>query len=279
MSMRINKYIAASGFASRRKADLLIESGNVKVNGKVVRDFSYQVEDGDKVEINGRPVLGAQKKVYLLFNKPLGCVTTVADQFERLTVMDYITDVDERIFPVGRLDYNTSGLLILTNDGQFAYKVTHPKHELGKTYRVRVEGIMSDVKASKLRQGVDIGGFVTSPAKVTLIKGGKNWTELDITIHEGKNRQVRKMMAAVGHKVISLERIAIGDIKIGHLSEGHYRKLSQAEINYLLGETQLFKTAEGSENASKQPSKQSKKGWAKAKVKKKFKPRSKAKSK
>lgn len=231
--MRINKYIAQAGVASRRKADELIAAGNVKVNGAVLREPGYDVQEGDRVEVNGRLIEAQEKKVYILLNKPLGYVTTVSDDKERLTVMDLVQDVDARIFPVGRLDYNTSGMLIMTNDGDFAYKLTHPKHELTKTYRARVAGVLSTEKVWKLRNGVDIGGFVTSKARVDVVKGLPKSTIVDITIHEGKNRQVRKMFKAVGNNVQELERIAIGDIRLGRLAEGHYRKLTREEVEFL----------------------------------------------
>ncbi|MBR4019898.1 MAG: rRNA pseudouridine synthase, partial [Firmicutes bacterium] len=197
------------------------------------REPGYDVEEGDVVEVNGRRIEAEEKKVYILLNKPLGYVTTVSDDKERLTVMDLVQDVDARIFPVGRLDYNTSGMLIMTNDGDFAYKLTHPKHELTKTYRARVAGVLSTEKVWKLRNGVDIGGFVTSKARVDVVKGLPKSTIVDITIHEGKNRQVRKMFKAVGNNVQELERIAIGDIRLGRLAEGHYRKLTREEVEYL----------------------------------------------
>lgn len=231
--MRINKYIAQAGICSRRKADELIANGNVKINGAVLKEAGYEVTDGDKVEVNGTQIDAKQKLEYVLINKPLGMVTTVSDDKERLTVMDVVADIDARLFPVGRLDYNTSGALIMTNDGEMAYRLTHPKHEVYKTYRARVAGILSNEKAARLRKGVDIGGFVTSPAKVNIIKGTQHSTIVEISIHEGKNRQVRKMFAAVGNPVQELERIAIGEIRLGHLKPGHYRKLTREEIEYL----------------------------------------------
>ena len=231
--MRINKYIAQSGFCSRRKADDLVANGNVKINGAVMKEPGYDVAEGDKVEVNGTLISKAEKKVYYLLNKPVGFVTTVSDDKDRPTVMDLVSDIDERIFPVGRLDYNTSGMLILTNDGDFAYRVSHPKHELSKTYRARVAGVLSNEKCAKLRKGVDIGGFVTSRAKVEIVKGLERSTVVDISIHEGKNRQVRKMFKAVGNNVQELQRIAIGDIHLGRLKEGYYRKLTREEIEYL----------------------------------------------
>lgn len=231
--MRINKYIAQSGICSRRKADELIANGNVKVNGAVLKEPGYEVCEDDKVEVNGRLLEAKQKLEYVLVNKPLGMITTVSDDKDRLTVMEIVKDIDARLFPVGRLDYNTSGALIMTNDGELAYRLTHPKHEVYKTYRVRVAGILSNEKLSRLRKGVDIGGFVTSRAKVNVIKGTQHSTIVEISIHEGKNRQVRKMFRAVGNPVQELERIAIGDIRLGYLKPGHYRKLTRDEIEYL----------------------------------------------
>ena len=159
--MRINKYIAQAGIASRRKADQLIMSGNVKVNGAVMKEPGYDVAEGDKVEVNGRLLENRTKLEYVLINKPTGMVTTVSDDKDRLTVMEVVKDIDARLFPVGRLDYNTSGALLMTNDGEMAYKLTHPKHEVYKTYRARVAGVLSNEKVARLRKGVDIGGFVT----------------------------------------------------------------------------------------------------------------------
>lgn len=233
--MRINKYIAQAGVASRRKADDLIACGNVRVNGAVLREPGYDVAEGDVVEVNGRRIQAEEKKVYLLLNKPVGYVTTVSDEKNRDTVMDLVQDVDARIFPVGRLDYNTSGMLIMTNDGDFAYRLTHPRHEMTKTYRARVSGVLSKEKCARLENGVDIGGFVTSKAKVSVIKGLPRSTIVDITIHEGKNRQVRKMFKAVGNPVQTLTRTAIGNVHLGRLAEGHYRKLTREEIENLKG--------------------------------------------
>ncbi|MBQ4649615.1 MAG: rRNA pseudouridine synthase [Firmicutes bacterium] len=231
--MRINKYIAQAGIASRRKADELIANGNVKINGAVMKEPGYDVQDGDRVEVNGKLLGGPKKMEYVLINKPLGMVTTVEDDKDRLTVMECVKDIDARLFPVGRLDYNTSGALIMTNDGDLAYRITHPKHEVYKTYRARVAGVLSNEKLARLRKGVDIGGFVTSRARVNIIKGNAHSTIVEISIHEGKNRQVRKMFAAVGNPVQELERIAIGEIRLGHLKTGHYRKLTKEEVEYL----------------------------------------------
>ena len=231
--MRLNKYIAHSGLASRRKADELVFNGNVKINGVTCHEPGYDVKEGDVVEVNGSRIQSAEKLEYVLLNKPLGYITSMDDDKDRATVAELVSDIPERLFPVGRLDYNTSGLLIMTNDGQLTYTLTHPKHEVYKTYIAKVAGVLSDARIAKLRKGVDIGGFITSPAKVKVIKQMPRHAIVEISIREGKNRQVRKMFAAVGNKVQELQRVAIGDIKLGRLMEGHYRKLNREEIEYL----------------------------------------------
>ncbi len=231
--MRLNKYIAQAGVASRRKADEFTLQGKVKINGAVMKEPGYDVTDNDVVEVNGNVVRQDAKKVYIMLNKPKGYITTADDEKERPTVMELVADIDERLFSIGRLDYNTSGMLLMTNDGDLAYKLSHPKHHIYKTYRARVTGQLSVERQAKLRSGVDIGGFVTSKAEVKVIKQVERSAIVEIKIYEGKNRQVRKMFAAVGNKVMDLERIAIGDLYLGHLMQGHYRKLTQKEIEYL----------------------------------------------
>ena len=190
--MRLNKYIASAGVCSRRKADELIANGNVKVNGTVCREMGTQVEEGDMVSVNGKIIEADAAKVYVVVNKPLGYITSMDDDKNRPTVADLVSDIPERLFPVGRLDYNTTGLLIMTNDGDLAYALTHPKHEVSKTYIATVAGVVSNVRLAKLRKGVDIGGFVTSPAQVRVLKQNPRSAVVEISIHEGKNRQVRK---------------------------------------------------------------------------------------
>lgn len=231
--MRLNKYIAQSGIASRRKADELTLQGKVKVNGAVMKEPGYNVAESDVIEVNGHIIKPDSKKIYIMLNKPKGFITSVDDERERPTVMDLISDIDERIFPVGRLDFNTSGMLIMTNDGDLAYKLSHPKNHIYKTYRAKVSGQISAERLARLRKGVDIGGFVTSKAIVDVIKQSERSAVVEIKIYEGKNRQVRKMFAAVGNKVLDLERIEIGELRLGHLKQGHYRKLTQKEIQYL----------------------------------------------
>ena len=231
--MRLNRYIAQAGVVSRRKADELTQNGNVKVNGAVMKVPGYDVKEGDVVEVNGIPVEPETVKVYIALNKPAGYITSLKDEKGRPMVTDLITDVETRLFPVGRLDYETSGLLFLTNDGDFANKVAHPNHNVVKTYRARVSGVISNERLARLRNGVDIGGSTTAKAHVEIIKQSMNCAIVEIKIREGKNRQIRKMFDAVGNKVIELERTAIGEIYLGRLKEGHYRKLSKSELEYL----------------------------------------------
>ena len=233
--VRLQKYIAMCGEASRRKAEELITAGNIKVNGKVVRELGTKVEIGaDRVELNGVPIKTTQKNYYIMLNKPSGYVSTVKDQFERPTVIDLISeDIKTRIFPVGRLDYETEGLLLLTNDGDFTYRVTHPKFHMDKTYIAILKGGITIHALRTLRRGVDIGGFITSPAEVEILDAEAGKTMLKITIHEGKNRQVRKMLDAVGCKLEYLKRIKIGTVELGNLPIGRWRYLTSHEINYL----------------------------------------------
>lgn len=234
--MRINKYIAQAGFTSRRKADELIINGNVKVNGKIMKEPGYQVEEDDRVSVNEIEIHGREKLVYIALNKPMGYVTTMDDDRNRYIVTDLISDIPERVFPVGRLDFNTTGLLLMTNDGDLGQKLMHPSHKMTKRYRAHVAGVLSGQKEAIIRKGVDIGGYITKPAKVEVIKQGPRSAIVEIEIHEGKNRQVRKMFNALDCPVQSLKRVAIGKVQLGKLKEGHYRKLSKEEISYLKGE-------------------------------------------
>jgi 23S rRNA pseudouridine2605 synthase len=231
--MRLNKYIAQAGITSRRKADELTVNGNVKINGVKMSEPGYDVKEGDFVEVNGVVIKPASSMIYIMLNKPKGYLTSVKDESGRPVVMELVADIAERLFPVGRLDYNTSGMLIMTNDGELANKLMHPKHNVAKTYRALVSGVISKERLTRLRNGVDIGGFVTSKAEANVIKQAERSAIVEIKIREGKNRQVRKMFSAVGNKVIELERVAIGEIYMRRLKEGHYRKLSKSEVEYL----------------------------------------------
>lgn len=230
--IRLQKFLANSGVASRRKCEELILEGKVSVNGKVVEELGTKIDPTvDKVTYCGKLIHSADKMIYILLNKPIGYVTTANDQFDRDTVLDLVK-VKERVVPVGRLDMYTSGALILTNDGDFVYKVTHPKHEITKTYTVTVHGIITNEAVDNLRQGVEIDDYVTRPANVKILKTDedKNISRLEITIHEGKNRQVRKMCEAVGCKVIALHRSKIGDIRVNDLKLGTWRYLTEKEL-------------------------------------------------
>lgn len=232
--MRINRYIASAGLCSRRKADELIACGSVKVNGAVLTSPGYDVREGDVVEVNGRPVRAGEKKYYYALNKPVGYVTTMKDEYGRPTVAELMGDTEVRLFPVGRLDEDTSGLIFMTNDGDFAYRVSHPKHGLGKTYHAEVRGPLTRTKLACLRRGVDIGGFITSPARVRVLRELPGSTAVEITIHEGKNREIRRMFKAVGNPVLSLERVAIGPVRLGRLISGGCRRLRPEEISSLM---------------------------------------------
>jgi 23S rRNA pseudouridine2605 synthase len=231
--MRINKYIASAGIASRRAADELIKNGSVKVNGAVLTEPGYDVQEGDIVLVNGRPVEASEKLVYYALNKPAGFITTASDEQGRPTVLDLMTDVTVRVFPVGRLDGASTGLLIMTNDGSLSYHISHPKNKVWKSYKVLIDSAIGSDKIEELKNGVDIGGYTTRPARVELLKQTKGTSLLEIQISEGKNRQIRRMIKAVGYNVIELQRTAIGKVQLGRLKEGGYRKLSKEEIEYL----------------------------------------------
>lgn len=214
--IRLQKYLADAGIASRRKAEELIKQGKVYVNGKIVNELGTKVTPNvDEIRYEGKKVEIEEKYIYILLNKPIGYVTTVKDQFNRDSVMDLVK-IRKRLVPVGRLDMYTSGALILTNDGEFVYKVTHPKHEIEKTYTVTIKGIIKKEEVKNLEIGVDIGEYITKPAKVKILKTDeeKNISRLEIAIHEGKNRQVRKMCEAIGHSVLALYRSKIAGIGV-----------------------------------------------------------------
>ena len=232
--MRINKFLAESGVCSRRAADKLIEEGVVKVNGKVCGLGTEINEAEDRVTVNGKTVNLVKKYEYYIMNKPKGFVCTVKDDKGRKTVMDLLPPNCARVFPVGRLDYDTEGLLILTNDGDLTFKLTHPKNEVPKTYVVKTEKTVSDKDLGALRSGVVIDGVKTKKCNVTLVETTKEGSKLQITITEGRNRQIRKMIEAVGNSVDFLKRIKIGDLTVSGLNRGEIRKLSPEEINYLI---------------------------------------------
>jgi len=230
---RLQKYIARCGVASRRKAEELIINGNVKVNGIVVTELGTKIEtDRDVVAVDNKTISENNQLLYIKLYKPEGYVTTVKDQFGRKAVLDLI-QIKERIYPIGRLDYNTSGLLLLTNDGDLANKLMHPKYHIYKTYVADIEGHISDEAINKLKRGVVIDDYKTAPAKIKLLKYSDNASTIQISIYEGKNRQVRKMLDAVGHNVRMLKRISFGEIDLENLKPGSWSYLKEDEIKFL----------------------------------------------
>lgn len=233
--IRLQKFLAEAGIASRRKCEEYIIDGRVKVNNEVAILGMKVNPDIDIVFFDDKKIEKKEELVYILLNKPIGYVTTAKDQFSRDSVLDLVK-VKQRIVPVGRLDMYTSGALLLSNDGDFVYKITHPKHEINKTYTVTLKGIVTQEEIEKLRNGVEIEDYITKPAKVKILKTDieKNMSRLEITIHEGKNRQVRKMCETVGKKVLALHRAKIGDIGVKDLKIGTWRYLTKNEIEKLL---------------------------------------------
>lgn len=228
--MRLQKYIAQCGVASRRKAEELIAQGKVQVNGTTITEMGVQVEEGDEVKVEGVVITPENEKHYILYHKPMGEVTTVSDPEGRGTVLDKFKDYPVRLFPVGRLDYNSEGLLILTNDGELMQKMLHPSQEVVKMYLARVTSEFTVQDAQTLEKGVWIDGRKTSHAKVRVIKKEAFATVILITIHEGRNRQVRKMVESSGHKVLLLRRVQFGPIQLGELPRGQWRYLKEEEV-------------------------------------------------
>ncbi len=231
--MRINKFLAEQGVASRRGGDKLIEEGRVTVNGKPAKTGD-DVTASDVVEVDGKMLSHKVKYEYYLLNKPKGYICTVSDDKGRKTVMDLLPANTARVFPVGRLDYDTEGMLILTNDGELAYRLTQPKNEIPKTYLVRVEGTVTDNQLNRLRAGVEIErGVITKKCKLNVIETNKSFTKMHIVLTEGKNREIRRMFEIVGKNVDFLKRIKIGELTLTGLGGGAVRNLSQEEVFYL----------------------------------------------
>ena len=233
---RLQKYLASSGIDSRRKCEQLILEGKVEVNGKTVLELGTKIDpEIDEVKYNGKIVKPEEEKVYILLNKPIGYVTTAKEQFGRDKIIDLVK-VNKRLVPVGRLDMYTSGAIILTNDGEFVNKLTHPKNEITKTYNVTIAGKIKEEEIKKLENGIEIeGGYVTKPAKVKILKidEQKNISRVQIIIHEGKNRQIRKMCKAINKKVLALHRSKIGNIGVKDLKVGTWRYLTKKEVESL----------------------------------------------
>lgn len=233
MEERLQKYMARCGVASRRASEELILGGKVRVNDEVVVQLGYKIDNlKDKVYVDSRLIEPEEKKVYIALNKPTGYISSVKDEKDRKTVLD-IVKVEERIYPIGRLDYDTSGLLLLTNDGEVYNKIIHPRQAINKVYIAKIKGIPKDSEIKKFCSGVDIGGYVTAQAEFSVLRKFDENCEVEIVIHEGKNRQVRKMCDTIGHPVISLRRLSVGNISANGLNIGCWRYLSNEEINYL----------------------------------------------
>lgn len=233
--MRINKFLAEKGVASRRHADAMIADGRVKING-VVATLGANVEETDVVLVDDVALSREEKREeYYIMNKPKGVICTVADDRGRKTVMDLLPESAGRVFPVGRLDYETEGLLILTNDGDLAFRLTHPTSEIPKTYLVRVEGTMTEKDLNPIRSGVELDGVLTKKCKAHIVETDKTYTKVHITITEGRNRQVRRMFEAIGRSVSFLKRVSIGRLKLTGLDRGEVRSLTEQEIIYLKG--------------------------------------------
>ncbi len=233
--MRINKFLAEKGIASRRGADAMISAGRVTVNG-VTATLGVNVEEGDEVTVDGKLLEFTEKKEeYYLMNKPKGVVCTVSDDRGRKTVVDLLPEGVGRVFPVGRLDYATEGLLILTNDGDLAYRLTHPMTEIPKTYMAKIEGTLTEKDLNPIRSGIELDGVLTKKCKAHIVETNKAYTKVHVTITEGRNRQVRRMFEAIGKNVELLRRVNIGQLKLTGLDRGQVRPLTEQEILYLKG--------------------------------------------
>jgi pseudouridine synthase len=229
--VRLNKFLSRQGLASRREADRWIAAGRVAVNGLVVQDLGSKIEEGrDRVAVDGRPVRTGRTQVYLMLNKPSGCLVTRNDPEGRPTVMDLLPRLKESVFPVGRLDFDSEGLLLLTNDGEMAYRLTHPKFEIRKTYAVTVKGELTDAEAARLEQGVSIRGRRTAPGRVRIFERGARRSLVQVEIHEGRKHEVRLMMESVGHPVQALKRVAYAGLSLAPLARGRWRHLRKDEV-------------------------------------------------
>ncbi len=235
--MRINRYLALCGLASRRKSEQFIAEKRVKLNGRIINDLAVDINpDKDIVTVDGKTVKPAEDFIYLKLNKPKGYVTTTNDEFNRPTIMDLVKLPDgRRVYPVGRLDYDTEGLLLLTDDGDLTNILTHPSHNINKSYIARIKGAITPEEIIKLSSGVIIDGKKTAPCHVKVLEFEEKTTRLEITIHEGRNRQVRKMLESIDKDIQFLKRVSVGDIRLGGLTRGKYRPLNKKEIAYLLG--------------------------------------------
>lgn len=232
---RLHKILSKGGIASRRGAERLILEGKVKVNNQVITKLGIKVDPQlDEILVEDKKI-SLEKKIYLLLYKPKGYITTLSDKYKRPKVVDLVKDIKERVYPVGRLDLDTSGVLLLTNDGEFSNKLTHPKFKVKKSYWVKFKGYISDPNIKKLSLGVNLNDGITLPAKIKVLQRNNNFTKLLLTLREGRNRQIKRMGEAIGHKVVDLERIAFAGLSLMGLKVGEYRHLTPTEKSRLLG--------------------------------------------
>jgi len=235
MKERLQKILARSGAGSRRTAEQYISEGRVSINGKVVTDMGVKVDPADhEIRLNGKPIHCTEEKIYILLNKPTGYVTTLSDPQGRPIVTSLLQGIGQRVFPVGRLDLDTEGALLLTNDGELAQRILHPSFEITKTYVAKVAGRPSVEARERLARGIELEGRRTSPAKLKVLRETPQFSVIEIIIHEGRKRQVRKMFAAIGHRVLALKRIAYGRLKLGSLPAGKYRIIGKKDIEKIL---------------------------------------------
>ncbi len=233
--MRINKYLAECGLASRRASEQIITAGRVKLNGKIVTDLATDVSEDDFVTVDGKRAQPIHKHIYLMLNKPKGYITSTNDEKGRKTVMDLLDKkfANKRIFPIGRLDYDTEGLLLLTTDGDLCNRISHPRNDISKTYVAKIENEVSEEELNKLRGGVILDGVKTKRCRITVLEFDGKLTRLEVVISEGRNRQVRRMFESINREVVFLKRVGVGELKLGGLGRGECRELKPGEIDYL----------------------------------------------
>ena len=237
---RLQKILSRAGIASRREAEKMILEGRVSVNDKIINELGRKFESTTcKICVDGKIISQVESKIYILLNKPKNIISSVKDDRGRTTVIDLITDIKERIYPVGRLDFDTEGLILLTNDGELMNALLHPKFQINKTYLAKITGLITEDKLIKLRTGIKLDDGMTAPATVNVIKNLGTNSKIEITIHEGRNRQIRRMLSAIGCEVKSLKRIKFANLSIYGLKSGEYRQLTEMEINNLYKLTSL----------------------------------------
>jgi len=234
MIVRLNKFLSQAGIASRREADKMIMEGRIRVNNQVICELGYKIDDQkDRVEVSGRKAKKEEILIYLMLNKPCGCLVTLKDPFGRPTVKSLLPDIKKRVFPVGRLDYDSEGLLLLTNDGELTFRLTHPRYKIKKTYLVKVKGDPGPSKLSMLEKGIFLDRKKTAPAKIVLLESNPKKSLLKIELYEGRKREVKRMFEFIGHRVLKLARVGFAGLKLEKLKSGKWRFLKQEEIKKL----------------------------------------------